>query len=80
MEINSCVKREYENLDIWWIGKKKANSKPIQTQTKPIKANSNPIKANFAIPLPGGRMYFIIKFTQLLLCVKQKLYKKQLFW
>ncbi len=30
MNISSFITSKYENLDIWWIGKNKANSKPIK--------------------------------------------------
>ncbi|MHC4106107.1 MAG: hypothetical protein ACYSR9_14285, partial [Planctomycetota bacterium] len=29
MNISSIITSKYENLDIWWIGKNKPNSKPI---------------------------------------------------
>ncbi len=38
MNVSSFITSKYENLDIWWIGKNKANSNPIKAKTKKIQS------------------------------------------
>jgi hypothetical protein len=41
MEINACVKREYENISNWTLGENKPNSNPIKANWRKAKMNVN---------------------------------------
>ena len=40
MNISSCITNKYEDLDIWWIGKNKPNSKPNKANLHLIAENA----------------------------------------
>ena len=46
MDINSFITSKYEIMDIWWIGKNKANSKPNKANFKKAKMNVNSLITN----------------------------------
>jgi len=42
MNVTSLITVDYENIANWTLGKNKANSNPIQTQSKPIQCQNKP--------------------------------------
>jgi hypothetical protein len=47
VNVSKVLRKDYDKMDTWSIGKNKPNSNPIQSQSNPIKANIMPKQTQF---------------------------------